>query len=640
MKILISPIWARNTISKVDVDKSPFHVGQHADNDVNLGSPLVPEYAGGFVFEEEQWFFEARCNRVKINDAAVESGCRLPVTESSLIEINPYFLRIDLEADFSTEITSDSRPDLLLHTWIKRIHEDLLHVIDFSNDEEKRLDPGFIRRVEENIGRLAEEHSIDAAQDNRVLIQAAGRCVLDQVLERIQDQTSTASIWEETDLWSNLQIASPVLDRELSNAVIAIMNRLDIQLNGHGGLSSQGQIEKLLSEFWSIWPQMHTRFSESSVQYFSTTYIIKQIKDAIFGFGPLQDLLRSPAVSEIMVIDSQHIFVERNGRLRNTGRQFLSDRVTENIIRRIVSRVNRDIDFSNPIVDARLPDGSRVNAVIAPVAIRGPCLTIRKFPKLEITIDDLVQIQSLSEAARDFLQACVKHHCNILISGGTGSGKTTLLNCLSSFFDEDERIVTIEDTAELQIQKVHVVSLETKPASKSGTGGLPISRLLQNALRMRPNRIVVGEVRGDEALDMLQALNTGHSGSLSTIHSNSAADCLTRLEILVSGANDALNTSAIRKQIASAIDIVIQVERLGSRRMVTEICEVEEVDESSGEIRLRSLFETTTANSNAISEMSKHDTLGEASLRPTGHLPTFAAELVSKNILGPGAFLQ
>ena len=304
--------------------------------------------------------------------------------------------------------------------------------------------------------------------------------------------------------------------------------------------------------------------------------IVEGLVNEVVGYGPITPLISDDTVSEIMVNGPYQVYVERGGRLEETNIQFRDDAHVLNTIDKIVAPIGRRIDESMPMVDARLPDGSRVNAIIPPLSLTGPCITIRKFSQDPLTIKDLIQFGSLNTEMTVFLEACVKARLNIVVSGGTGSGKTTLLNCLSAFIPDDERIITIEDAAELRLNQPHVITLETRPANIEGKGAISIRDLVRNSLRMRPNRIVVGEVRGGEALDMLQAMNTGHDGSLTTVHANSPRDVLSRLETMVLMAGMDLPLRAIREQVASAIDVIVQQSRFrdGSRR-ITHITEVE-----------------------------------------------------------------
>jgi len=315
-----------------------------------------------------------------------------------------------------------------------------------------------------------------------------------------------------------------------------------------------------------------------------------EIADDIFGYGPLERLLSDASISEIMVNGPHDIWLERNGLLSQTTLAFTDDSHLRRIITKMVGQVGRRIDESSPLVDARLPDGSRVNAIIPPLSLSGPLLTIRKFREDRFDMAELVQLGTLSSDASDFLNHCVAAELNILISGGTGSGKTTFLNALSAAVPESDRIVTIEDAAELRLDQVHVLRLEARPKNIEGEGEITIRDLVRNALRMRPDRIVVGEVRGAEALDMLQAMNTGHEGSLSTVHSNSPRDALNRLETMVLMAGYELPLRAIRQHVSAALDLIIHLDRLddGSRRVV----EIAEVQRMEGEmITLQKLFE-------------------------------------------------
>lgn len=359
--------------------------------------------------------------------------------------------------------------------------------------------------------------------------------------------------------------------------------------------------------------------------------LFHDILDSLVGFGPLQPLLDDETISEVMVNGPKKVFVERKGKIVKTNITFEDDNAVIRVIEKIIAPLGRRIDADTPTVDARLPDGSRVNAVIPPCAIDGPTITIRKFMKEKLTINQLIEYNSLTKSMAEFIRACVISKLNIVISGGTGSGKTTLLNVLSGFIPEEERIVTIEDAAELKLQQEHVVRLETKPANIEGRFAVPIRELVRNSLRMRPDRIVVGECRGGEALDMLQAMNTGHDGSLTTLHANAPRDALSRLETMCMMAGMDLPVKVIREQIASAIDVIIQQSRLkdGSRK-VTAITEVAGMEGDT--IILTDIFKYEQTGVAADGKV-----IGD--LKPTGIRPMFTPRLEAAGFrLGPEVF--
>jgi pilus assembly protein CpaF len=362
--------------------------------------------------------------------------------------------------------------------------------------------------------------------------------------------------------------------------------------------------------------------------------LVRQLTDDILGYGPLEPLLRDDSVTEIMVNAFDRIYIERSGRLERTDIRFVDDAHVMRIIDKIVSQIGRRVDESSPMVDARLPDGSRVNAIIPPLALNGPTVTIRKFSRDPYTINDLITFGTLTARSAQFLAACVKGKLNILVSGGTGTGKTTTLNAMSAFIPTDERIVTIEDAAELQLQQDHVITLESRPANIEGKGEIKIRELVRNALRMRPDRIIVGEVRGAETLDMLQAMNTGHEGSLTTIHANSPRDALARLETLVMTAGVELPHRAIREQIASAFDLLVQIQRLvdGSRR-ITHISEVPGME--SDVVTLQDIFVAEPPEEGEHHNGS-HRLLSP--LRPTGLKPHFLDKLAANDVTLPPSF--
>lgn len=356
----------------------------------------------------------------------------------------------------------------------------------------------------------------------------------------------------------------------------------------------------------------------------SRQLIIKQITDEVLGLGPLEPLLADHSVSDILVNGHASVYVERFGKLQRTDVRFRDDQHLLNIIDRIVSSLGRRIDESSPLVDARLKDGSRVNAIIPPLAIDGPSMSIRRFAVDLLNTDSLIQVGTLTPAIALLLKAIVRGRLNVLISGGTGSGKTTMLNVLSSFIPHNERIVTIEDSAELQLQQPHVVRLETRPSNIEGRGEVSQRELVRNSLRMRPDRIVIGEVRGVEALDMLTAMNTGHDGSLTTIHANTARDALGRVENMVSMTGATFPIKAMRQQIASAIDVVIQLERQedGKRRLVS----VQEINGMEGEIiTMTEIFSFVRHGMGENGEV-----LGD--YRPSGMIPAFRDVLAKRGI--------
>ena len=391
---------------------------------------------------------------------------------------------------------------------------------------------------------------------------------------------------------------------------------------------SRAEVEELISSYC----QRVLDDNPMNVPRGERARIVADICDEILGLGPIEPLLKDESITEVMINGPKKIFVERKGKLQLTNVQFHDDAHLMTIIERIVSPLGRRIDESSPLVDARLADGSRVNAIVPPLSLIGPCVTIRKFTKNPLSIDNLVGFGTLSEEMAEFLEACIRARLNIIVSGGTGSGKTTTLNVLSSFIPNDERIVTIEDAAELRLQQQHVVTLESRPANLEGKGAITIRDLVRNALRMRPDRIIVGEVRSGEALDMLQAMNTGHDGSLTTGHANSPRDILSRLETMVMMAGMDLPVRAIREQIASALDLVIQQSRIqdGSRK-ITYITEVQKMEGDT--IVLQDLF---TYVQTGVNESGKSVGYYEAS----GLQPMFLQKFKMNNVELPKSFLK
>lgn len=407
-----------------------------------------------------------------------------------------------------------------------------------------------------------------------------------------------------------------------------LMAQLESSLHGRADLSKAPEIVRALSR------QLAEIYHASGVQLEEERRdrIFREIVDELVGYGPIEPLLADPEISEIMINGPESVFVEKHGRITKSDCRFRDDEHVQRMIERIIRPLGRRIDRNSPAVDARLPDGSRVNAIIPPCAIDGPSVTIRKFTSDKLSIEDLIELGSLNSSVAEFLGACVKARLNMIVSGGTGSGKTTLLNVLSACIPPEERIVTIEDSAELQLKQEHVVRLEYKPPERDGTGEMSIRDLVRNSLRMRPDRIVIGEVRGGETLDMLQAMNTGHDGSLTTLHANSPRDSIARLETMALMAGIDLPLTAIRSQIASAVGMIIQVARLrdGTRR-VTRISEVQGLEGSIVVLSDVFTFEETSYEKGKI--------IGQ--LQPAGFRPECYSRIEALGIqLAPQMFIR
>ena len=415
--------------------------------------------------------------------------------------------------------------------------------------------------------------------------------------------------------------------REMSLELRAkVQNRLITELDPKMDLSDRGKVERTIEELFTA------ILSEENIilTRVERSRFFEQILAEILGYGPIENLLKDDTITEVMVNGPKNVYIERKGRIYKTDARFENDAHVMRIIDRIISPLGRRCDETQPMVDARLPDGSRVNAIIPPISLTGPVITIRKFSKNPLTVEQLIEYGSISREVVEFIRACVLGRLNIIISGGTGSGKTTLLNVLSGFIPDDERIVTIEDAAELQLRQEHVITLEARPANIEGKGQITIRDLVINALRMRPDRIVVGECRGREALDMLQAMNTGHDGSLTTLHSNSPRDTVARLETMVLMAGMELPLRAIREQLSAAIDLIIHQERFkdGSRRVVS-VTEVQGMESETVVLQDIFTFEQTGIQDGRI--------LGQ--LRPTGMRPKFMPKLEHFGInLPPSVF--
>ena len=606
--------------SMVETDEEAIAIGRDASNHIVLNSPLVSKRQALVRRENGKLRLEnIGINSCMVGEVELIGGESLAFSPGETVRIWPYTLTFETE-----EAAPISRAEMEAHLRSimsdleLRVHAKLLERFDLYELESRRMgDTESILLLERQIEDVCRELRLFGAENDPLLEEIVGLTLRDLlvnqlILESDRDELDSFArlTYNEFDVPATLV---PERETELDNLLHFARERLD--LLSKPDLSAK--ISQVEHKFAEVFPLVRPHLHQELKRYLVLRSLKKDLKDTVFGFGPLQDLLRAPTISEIMVVKSDQIYVERDGVVELSGRRFISDKVTESIIERIVAQVGRRIDKSQPLVDARLPDGSRVNAIIPPLAVRGPCLTIRKFPVRRFTMDDLIERGTLPSAAALFLRACVINRRNILVSGGTGTGKTTMLNVLSSFIPHRDRIVTIEDTQELKLHQEHVVTLETKPPNVEGTGEYTIRDLVRNALRMRPDRILVGECRGGEALDMLQAMNTGHDGSMTTIHANSTEDVLKRLEVLVLMAVD-LPVSSIQRQIASAIDLVVQIDRLpGGRRVVTQISEVAGYDPVREQLTVIDIFNHRDG----------------VSLKPTGYLPSFIDALIDRDLL-------
>lgn len=605
--------------SVVEVAAGPITIGRDADNAVVLNSPLVSRRHAIVEWQDGQLkLSNIGLNSCLVGDREVIGGQAVILSPRDKVRILPYSLTFEIDiAPQLTQSEVEAHLQGVMSDLELRIHRQLLERLDLFDLENERMSlRERVLLLENNIEDVCRELHVFDEQNETLLEELSGLAMRQLLLHELimepgDDALTSASITSnELDIPATL-----VPERETELTTLLAFAKKKLQLDDYPDTTSRVQcVEDRFSEvFPLIRPHLHGELRK----YILLRTLKKALKDTIFGFGPLQDLLRAPTVTEIMVVAHDQIYIERGGVIERSGRRFISEEVMEAIVERIVAQVGRRIDKSQPLVDARLPDGSRVNAIIPPLAVKGPCLTIRKFPLQRFTMENMIEMGSITEQAALFLRACVVDARNILVSGGTGTGKTTFLNVLSSFIPHKQRIVTIEDTTELRLHQEHVVTLEGRPPNVEGSGAYTIRDLLKNALRMRPDRILVGECRGAEALDMLQAMNTGHDGSMTTVHANSAAEVVERLEVLVLMAAD-LPVVSIHRQIESAIDIIVHISRQpGGQRLVTQISEVYGIDPETQQVIIRDIFNYRDGQT----------------LQPTGYLPTFVDELIRQSLL-------
>lgn len=614
---------ARNFVTSIIGHE--IRLGRSPRSDVILDSPFVSDEAAVLRRTGRKWELEIlNRNGCGLGGIEIAAGKTVTLDASGTFELFPFEFALD--PDDSTELSADDIwNDLENRTLdlLREMHVALLEQMNLAAVDSQQINKDYLLRIERNLEVLARDCGITEQQNRDLVLHLAGQCVrgemIDETLRYVDP--GKAAVFQTNGLWSQLHSGNTTRERELQTLTRSVATTISI-----GSMDEEPQLtqrmKKIDSSFRSGWKKVSASVLDETMMYLCLRQLKKQIKDIVFGYGPLEDLLRLPTITEIMVVGSDRIFVERGGVIENSGRRFVSDAVTTAVIERIVSRVGRRIDKSQPVADARLSDGSRVNAVIAPIALDGPLLTVRKFPEKRITVTELIEEHgSLTPSAAAFLEASVIGRKNVLISGGTGTGKTTLLNCLADFIPDKERIVTIEDTAELRLNKRHVARMETKSANVEGNGEYEIADLVRNALRMRPDRVVVGECRGKEALWMLQAMNTGHDGSLTTIHANCARDVILRLEVMVQSAAD-LPVESIHRQVASAVDLIVQLQRTrNGRRVISEIAEVLPTSHRDSTVQVRQIF-----------------ALDDDKLVPTGQLPSFMPQLLQHELLNLETF--
>jgi len=623
--------------------KNPIRIGSAASCDVVLRSNMIPEQAAAISNQGDGkgWRFWPLYDGCVVDEQLLMVQRPVAVRHQLALQLDPYTLTIylDVRDELAPEEQRQRSLDDRCGGLVNEVHRQLLRVIQSSSSssdlDDESLSDDYLLRLEQSIEELATKFS-DLPKDDFTQTDAgdrfAGQLLRSRLLRKLVDQSAIGDALTQQNVtpWALLRTLKPDLEREIEVVAATIQSRIGLE----AGKDMSREVGKLEREFWPVWRECKETLRLDVRRYMGFAQLKKEIKDIWYGLGPLEDLLENPTITEIMVNDADNVFIEKDGVIENSGRRFVKD--LNDIIQRIVTRVQRKIDTSTPMVDARLADGSRVNAIIKPLTVRGPCLTIRRFPQRVMKCDDLIQRGALTPSAKDFLRACVLLRSNILVAGGTGTGKTTLLNAISEFIPDKERILTIEDTAELRLAKSHVVGLETKQKNVEGQGGVDIRMLVKNSLRMRPDRIIVGECRGGEALDMLQAMNTGHDGSMTTIHANTPHDVVLRLEVMVQqNADSQLPVLSIHRQVASALDLIVQLQRETiadplrpgeklHRRIVSEIVEVVDLDIENGGLYLKPIFRRRP----------------DGRLLPTGFLPTFVDRLLTEGGLDLSLFLD
>lgn len=570
--------------------------------------------------EDKRWQVTnlTQSNVFKIADELVESGASSDVDLGVEIVVGEYSLILTEAKQDKAATELNVRAKFV--ELERAIHKKLLKWIELRRDE--KLDLETVEAKEKILSFLDTILNDLLAEQPSEFVRGASKLAFSNRLmyiltagEKTYGESYTKYLENKHEIIS--------YDSALSKLEQRFLKVMDVESKPK---TMEQDVEKLESQYDEVYARLELDFSRAMQTHLVREQVRHDVFDLVFGYGPLQDLLEMNSISEIMVVSKDQIFIEKFGVVEDSKRSFFNDDMLIAVIERIVQPLGRRVDKSSPMVDARLKDGSRVNAVVPPLAVKGPCLTIRKFSKTPLEMSDLIGFGAISERTARFLEACVMNHQNVIVSGGTGTGKTTMLNCLSRYIPHKERIVTIEDTAEVQLKQPHVVTLESRPANMEGTGAITIEDLVKNSLRMRPDRIVVGECRGAEALDMLQAMNTGHDGSMTTAHANSPVELILRIETMVLMGVD-MPIKAIREQIVAAVDLIIQLTRLpDGRRCVTHISEVVGMNEETDEVIVEDIFRF-------------HDNASDEDLfKHTGHMPLFIDTILRNSNAGLGSF--
>jgi len=615
---------------EIELTGEVLRIGRDPANDLELPSPFVSREHARIIKHDGDYFIEnVGMNGTLVDDNLVSMGEQVKIAPGQEIHIGEWALYLSADeavqpTDKAIRIRRERTPLAKAMAVEKKVHGELLRRLNLRTiDVEAQDDPRYVDHIKAHLSAVIDGiiSEVDDEAGWFLVAQQLKRDVITEISRRAGSKMRPPI----------LKAGDAVLDPQYEAGLLRIRDLLiqDLGLK-FGAENVKEDVEAVEEQFHEEFNREAPQVTESLWVYIVRRYILKDILDIVVGLGPIQDLLDMPNVTEVMVVGPSKIYIEENGVIRNTGRSFFSDEIVLTVIERIVTPLGRRIDRSTPIVDARLPDGSRVNATIEPLSLCGPVLTIRKFSETPFTIDDLISFGTITPFAANFLRACVLGRKNVLVSGGTSSGKTTLLNVVSAYIPPHERIITIEDSAELQLCQEHVVRVETRQANVEGKGRYTIRALVQNALRQRPDRVIVGEVRGAEALDMLQAMNTGHDGSLTTIHANSPQDSMKRLEGLVLEAVD-MPVRAIREQIVTALDVVVHLTRFADgRREVTAISEIAGLDRDEGDIIVEDIFVRPTIG-------TQRGKRGE--LMHTGYIPLFAKDLLHKGLLTVDAFM-